>query len=175
MIQFQKKKYSKNKRNKRSKLWITVFITGMILMSLGVTMILIGFTINRMQIDIGYQEEMRIIDKSAYEFNQHLDQIKIIGLICFAFGGLFVASSLLLPSLLPNKSNGIDDDDDDDVDESTHLKFNIDPDDDDDDEHRTRVKNLIPVTEQLKSVQPKQTEKTTSVITNSGLKQIVLD
>ncbi|OTF83660.1 hypothetical protein BLA29_001854, partial [Euroglyphus maynei] len=92
-----------------------------VFMLLGVSMIVIGFTINRMQIDIGYQEEMRIIDKSAYQFNQHLDQIKVIGLICFAAGGLLVASSLLLPSLLPIKSNGTNDD----VDESTHLKFNI--------------------------------------------------
>nr|XP_046917423.1 neurensin-1-like isoform X2 [Dermatophagoides farinae] len=157
-----------NKQNRRSKLWVTLFISGTILMLLGVTMILIGFTMNRMQIDIGYQEEMRIIDKSAYEFNKHLDQIKIIGLICFAVGGLFVASSLLLPSLLPNKSNGTNDD----VDESTHLKFNIDP--NDDDEQRTQVKNLIPVTEELKSVQPKQTT-TPAIITNSGLKQIVFD
>lgn len=129
----------------------------------GTIMILVGFTFAKMKIDIGYQEEMRIIDKSAYDFNIHLNQIKVIGLIFFAIGGVFVASALLLPSLMPNK--------DDNQEESTHFKLRIH--DDDDDELLNRSKNLIPITEELKIIQPKQ--ENTTIITNAGLKQIDLE
>lgn len=129
----------------------------------GAIMILIGFTFSRLNIDIGYQEEMRIIDKSAYDFNVHLDQIKVLGLIFFAMGGIFVSSAIILPGLMPNNS----DDDDDNQDESTHFKLHID------DEANSRGANLIPITEELKVIQPKQ--ESTTVITNSGLKQIELE
>lgn len=133
-------------------------------MLLGILLIVIGFTFTRLEIDIGYQEEMRIIDKSAYEFNILLDQIKIIGLIMFAFGGIIVATALLLPSLMPSKETGQND-------ESTHLKLNIEP--NDEEETDLRTKNLIPITEKLKPIQPKQS--TNTIITNSGLKQIDFD
>ncbi|KAI7690395.1 Neurensin-1 [Sarcoptes scabiei] len=167
------------KSNNRSRIWIFILITGSMLMLLGGMMILIGFTLNRMKIDIGYQEEMRIINKTAYDYNKYLDEMKIIGLILFTIGGVIVASTLLLPSLLPNK----DEDDSGAQEESTHLKLNVETkpidkddrhDDDDDGEmEQDCCKNLIPIVEKLSTVQPKH-EATAAVVTNSGLRQIDL-
>lgn len=124
-------------------------------------LLVVGFTFPKMKIDIGYQEEMRIIDKSAFDFNEHLDQIKVFGLVLFAVGGILVASALLLPSLLLTSL-------DDEQDDSSYFKLRIDGDCEPD-----LNKNLIPVTEELKVVQPKQ--ENTTIITNAGLKQIDLE
>lgn len=123
----------------------------------GSALLAVGFTFPRMKIDIGYQEEMRIIDKSAYEFNEHLEQVKGIGLFMFAVGGILVASALLLPSLLCSDTEEA---------ESRHFKLRIVDDCDPDGADQ----NLIPITEELKVVQPRQ--ESTTVITNAGLKQI---
>ena len=125
-----------------------------------------GFTFPKMKIDIGYQEEMRIIDKSAFEFNEHLDQFKIIGLAMFAIGGTLVASAFLLQSLLSTSNY-----DDGDEDERSPFKLRIN---ENDAGLISDNKNLIPITEQVKTVQPKQ-EKQASIITNAGLKQFAVD
>lgn len=123
----------------------------------GTILLIVGFTFPKMKIDIGYQEEMRIIDKSAFKFNEHLDQVKVIGLILFAAGGILVASALLLPSLLQTNEE-------DNQDEISPFKLRID------EESDLGNENMIPVIEELKSVQPKQ--ESTTIITNAGLRQI---
>ncbi|KAI2800522.1 Neurensin-1 [Blomia tropicalis] len=153
-------------RRRRSTLWLTTIIAGALSLFCGAILLVAGFTFPKMKIDIGYQEEMRIIDKSAFEFNEHLDQFKIIGLAMFAIGGTLVASALLLPSLLSTSNY-----DDGDEDERSPFKLRIN---ENDAGLISENKNLIPITEQVKTVQPKQ-EKQASIITNAGLKQFAVD
>lgn len=124
-----------------------------------------GYLMPRMDIDVGYQEEMRIIDRAAYMFNQNLDWCKIVGLGVFCVGGTLLSASLLLPGLV-----GLSCIEDNDDDESTPFKLRIADTDDSSDELTTERKTRIPATEQLKSVQPKREDKI--IITNSGLKKV---
>jgi len=126
-----------------------------------------GYLVPRMNIDVGYQEEMRIIDRAAYMFNQNLDWCKIIGLGIFCVGGTLLSASLLLPSLV-----GLSCIDDDLSDETTPFKLRID-DEDDCDLNLNENKDKIPATEQLKSVQPKREDK--MIITHSGLKKVEIE
>lgn len=138
-----------------------------------------GFTFPRMKIDIGYQEEMRIIDKSAVAFNEHLEQVKVAGLVAFALGGTLVASAMLLPALLRSQSA-----EDEYGGGGEHFKVRVHDDDErnyffagggggggEEDSDASLRRSLIPVEETLKVVQPKA-EVAHTVTTKAGLKQI---
>ena len=127
-----------------------------------------GYLLPRLDIDVGYQEEMRIIDRAAYIFNQNLDWCKIIGLGVFCVGGTLLSASLLLPGLV-----GLSCIDDNDDDESTPFKLRIADTEDYSNELADDSKDRIPATEELKSVQPKREDKI--IITNSGLKKVDMD
>lgn len=79
---------------------IISLLVGMLALLAGLGLLLVGFAFPRMPIDLGYQEEMRIIDRRAVAFNEHLELLKLLGLVVFAMGGAVVAAALLLPSLL---------------------------------------------------------------------------
>ena len=135
---------------------------------LGAVVMIAGYLMPRLSTDVGYQEEMRIIDRAAYIFNQNLDWCKIIGLGVFCVGGTLLSASLLLPSLV-----GLSCLDDSDDDESTPFKLRISDTEDFCDDPSDEAKDRIPATEQLKSVQPKRDEKV--IVTNSGLKKVDID
>ena len=115
-----------------------------------------------MDIDVGYQEEMRIIDRRAYLFNQRLDWCKVIGLAVFCVGGTLLSASLILPSL--TGLSCIDDDNDDEE----HQPFKLRIVDEDEDVNNDDEK--IPATEQVKNIQPKREDE--MVITKSGLTKV---
>ena len=129
-----------------------------------------GYLVPRLNIDVGYQEEMRIIDRAAYIFNQNLEWCKIIGLGVFCVGGTLMSASLLLPGLV-----GLSCIEDSDEDESTPFKLRIADTEELCDELAVETKDRtgVPATEQLKSVQPKREDKI--IITNSGLKKVDID
>ncbi|KAJ6217971.1 hypothetical protein RDWZM_009128 [Blomia tropicalis] len=135
-------------RRRRSTLWLTTIIAGALSLFCGAILLVAGFTFPKMKIDIGYQEEMRIIDNNVRHWRN--------------IGGIGV----LLPSLLSTSNY-----DDGDEDERSPFKLRIN---ENDAGLISDNKNLIPITEQVKTVQPKQ-EKQASIITNAGLKQFAVD
>lgn len=72
----------------------------------GGVMLSVGFNYPKVQTDVGYQDEMRIIDKAAYKFNKRLEQIKVIGLIFFAFGGISLAAALIMSGFFKERDDG---------------------------------------------------------------------
>lgn len=115
-----------------------------------------------MDIDVGYQEEMRIIDRRAYLLNQRLDWCKVIGLAVFCVGGTLLSASLILPSL--TGLSCIDDDNGDEEHQPFKLRIV------DDDENVNNDDEKIPATEQVKSIQPKREDE--MVITKTGLTKV---
>jgi len=95
-----------------------LYSLGFILLVFGALVLIAGYLVPKMNIDVGYQEEMRIIDRAAYAFNQNLEWCKIIGLAIFCVGGTLLSASLLLPSLV-----GLSCIDDDVNDETTPFKL----------------------------------------------------
>ncbi|XP_054153092.1 neurensin-1-like [Oppia nitens] len=168
--EYEEYKYLIEPKEKRRALclWRSIFWIGFILLVFGALVLMAGYLMPRMNIDIRYQEEMRIIDRAAYMFNQNLDLCKIIGLSVFCVGGVLLSSSLLLPGLVGLSC--LDDSDDDD---STPFKLRIADIDEFGDEIVDENKDKIPATEQLKSVQPRREDNI--IITNSGLKQVDMD
>jgi len=167
--EYEEYKYLIAPKEKRRTLffWRFIFWTGFILLVFGSVVLMAGYLVPKMNIDVGYQEEMRIIDRAAYMFNQNLEWCKIIGLAIFCVGGTLLSASLLLPSLV-----GLSCIDDEYNDETTPFKLRI-ADDDDCDEILNEKKDKIPATEELKSVQPKREDE--MIITHSGLKKVEVD
>lgn len=161
----------RNSRRSRCSCLLGTVIIGLLLLFAGLGLVLVGFTFPRMKIDIGYQEEMRIIDKSAVAFNEHLEQVKVVGLVAFAIGGTLVASAMLLPSLLKSEGGS----DGDDYGGEEHFKVRVHDDNffagGEEDSDASLRRSLIPVEETLKVVQPKA-EVAHTVPTKAGLKQI---
>lgn len=122
----------------------------------GSLVLMAGYFVPRMSIDVGYQEEMRIIDRAALMFNHNLDWCKIIGLAILCVGGTLLSGSLLLPSLIGLTCI------EDDLDDDQPFKLRINSSDDSEDE-----KDKFPVTEEVTSIQPKRDAE--SIATNSGL------
>ncbi|CAG2113493.1 unnamed protein product [Medioppia subpectinata] len=170
--EYEEYKYLIAPKEKRRALffWRSIFWIGFILLVLGALVLIAGYVMPRMNIDVGYQEEMRIIDRAAYMFNQNLEWCKIVGLAVFCVGGVLLSGSLLLPGLV-----GLSCLDDTDDDESTPFKLRIADTEDYycDDLCGDEKKDRIPATEELKSVQPKREDKI--IITNSGLKKVDMD
>lgn len=161
-----------NCRKSRCSCLLGTVIIGLLSLFVGLGLLIVGFTFPRMKIDIGYQEEMRIIDKSAVAFNEHLEQVKVIGLVAFAVGGTLVASAMLLPALLKSDNEA------DDYGGEEHFKVRVHDDErqfffagGEEDSDASLRRSLIPVEETLKVVQPKA-EMAHTVTTKAGLKQI---
>jgi len=132
-----------------------------------------------MEVIVGYQEEIAIINTTAIQFNQTLNTCKVVGLAIFCIGGVLLASALLLPSLVGLSCL----DDNDDEQEPFKLKIAGDAsssDDDDDSDAKKPLcgsnnggkngKSRIPATEEVKSVQPKRDDE--MIMTKEGLTKI---
>lgn len=131
---------------------------GFILLVFGAIVLMAGYFVPRMNIDVGYHKEMRIIDRAALMFNQNLDWCRIIGLAILCVGGTLLSGALLLPSLI-----GLTCIEDDALDDDEPFKLRINNDSDESEDE----KDKIPATEEVTSIQPKRDSE--SVATNSGL------
>lgn len=129
----------------------------------GAALLLLGYCVPRREIILGYQDkEIAIIDQSAVKFNKNLEWFKVLGLGIFCIGGFILSMALLLPSLIGISCF-------EDEEELPPFKVQIgrsrststesaDSDTEGEDEDRNKT---IPVTEQVKPVQPKREEDRT--------------
>lgn len=130
---------------------------------MGAVLLLLGYFVPRREIIIGYQDkEIAIIDQWAVKFNKNLEWFKVLGLGIFCIGGFMLSMALLLPSLIGISCF-------EEEEEFSPFKVKIgrsrststgsadsDPEDIDDDEEKNKA---IPVTQQVKPVQPKKEEE----------------
>lgn len=142
--------------------------SGFILLITGSFILIIAYGYPRKQVVIAREDEMRIIDPVAADFNKKLELGKIVGLAVFCCGGSLLALTLLLPSLV-----GVSCLDEEDDDDATPFKVTVsevvhagDPKSDSND-----LDSRIPATEKVTSVQPSR-EEAESVVTESGLTQM---
>lgn len=155
---------------------IAIIVTGLSILVTGAVLLLLGYFVPRREIIIGYQEkEIAIIDQSAVKFNKNLEWFKVLGLGIFCIGGFMLSMALLLPSLIGISCF-------EDEEESPPFKVRIgrsrssstgsadsDPEDDDDDDDEKN--KAIPVTQQVKSVQPKR-EADQAICTGEGFTKL---
>ena len=88
-------------KNKRLRLiWKLSFWVGLIIILLGSSMLLFGYSIEEKSIFVGSINNIEIVDKDAIRFNEYLEAFKIIGLFAFTIGGIIVAVSLVMPSFV---------------------------------------------------------------------------
>lgn len=89
---------------RRVTFWNVCLFCGCLTIIVGAIFLAIGFGFSTHKIDVGFQEEMQIIDKSAVMYNHRLELFKITGLSMLAIGGFLLSMSLLLPSLIYSSS-----------------------------------------------------------------------
>ena len=65
-----------------------------------VLLLLVGYTFKQKSIIVASLNNLDMIDKKAIEFNNNIENFKIIGLIIFTFGGFIIAGSLVAPSFI---------------------------------------------------------------------------
>ncbi|XP_078614268.1 neurensin-1-like [Branchiostoma floridae x Branchiostoma japonicum] len=75
-------------------------VCGLSLLAFGVVAILIGYLIPQRPELVGYLGGVPVVDSSASDLNDKLDACKLTGLILLCLGGVTVAISLLVPSFL---------------------------------------------------------------------------
>ncbi|CAF0874461.1 unnamed protein product [Didymodactylos carnosus] len=125
--------------------------------SIGFISLSIGFLLPRRNIEISSDASSITIDRKALNYNQSLEFCQIIGVFVFALGGFLFIVSLLLPTFFNNYCAA-------EVDELNHytdpFKLPL--------PQNSVTKNIIPVTNTLKSIQPNY-RKDESRLTTHGV------
>ncbi|XP_054709354.1 neurensin-1-like [Uloborus diversus] len=145
------------KRRKQVLCWRLTFFTGLLILCVGLTAILVGFLVPRRKEVVNIQEDIEIIDRVDQAFNRDLQLCKVVGIALFCTGGLIVAAVLLaMIAKMPKR--------DDPVEEIPMTEPDRGP--------TSPVGTKVPATEELKPVQPKRMDAEKLVMTHAGLCQL---
>lgn len=150
------------KRRKQILCWRAVFCSGMLIMTMGLIAILVGFLVPKKKEVVDIQEDIEIIDREDQAFNQDLDICKIVGIVLFCTGGVMVIIVLLALTLMKKHTmvDPLSEEIPMDEPEETDV---VEP------GPGTPMDVKVPATEELTAVQPKRVDPEEVVMTNAGL------
>lgn len=148
------------KRRKQILCWRALFCSGMLVLTMGLTAILVGFLVPKRKEVVDVQEDIEIINRADQAFNQDLDICKIVGIVLFCTGGIMV--TIVLLALLLMKKHRMEDP----LSEEIPM---AEPDTDIEPGPGTPIDVKVPATEELTAVQPKRVDPDEVVMTNAGL------
>ena len=81
-----------------SRWWKICLWLGILLVTFGFFLLLIGFILPRKKIDVDSTNSQIIVDRQAIAYNDHLDTSRLIGICLVVTGGILFTLSLLMPT-----------------------------------------------------------------------------
>lgn len=148
------------KRRKQIICWRATFCSGMLILTMGLTAILVGFLVPKRKEVVDVQEDIEIINRADQAFNQDLDICKIVGMVLFCVGGIMV--TIVLLALILMKKHRMEDPLAEEI-PMNERETDTEP------GPGTPIDVKVPVTEELTTVQPKRMDPEEVVMTNTGL------
>lgn len=148
------------KRRKQILCWRAMLCSGLLILSMGLIAILVGFLVPKRKEVVDVQEDIEIINRSEQAFNQDLDICKIVGIVLFCTGGIMVTIVLLALTLMKMNRN------EDPLAEEIPM---AEAETDMEAGPGSPMDVKVPATEELAAVQPKRVDPEEVVMTNAGL------
>ncbi|CAG2054423.1 unnamed protein product [Timema podura] len=122
---------------------------GVNLLLVGIIALLVGYLTPQRDMVVGYQDNLEILDRWAIAFNRRLELCRLAGLAVFCCGGLVLMVTLILSTFFHTNNNGCCDD------TYTYATATvIEPFIVSETPESSVPGNKIPITEQIKTVQP---------------------
>lgn len=148
------------KRRKQILCWRAVFCSGMLILTMGLITILVGFLVPKRKEVVNVQEDIEVISKAEQLFNQDLDICKIVGIVLFCTGGIMV--TIVLLALMLMRKHRMEDPLSEEI-PMAEPEAEMEP------GPGTPMDVKVPATEELTAVQPKRVDPEEVVMTNAGL------